>query len=176
MGSERMPRPREVGPGEIVSTKLSLRDAQLLRELAKREGLSVSHLLRKIVLEYLQRMGVAPEAPAGADPQQPQPDPLTLLEVEDLRSAVSRLEKQVERLEAMAKPLLVGRSGPRVLRGSDLELMDRVQRGVFRLRREWYELKRWWARLNRESQLPLDDVKGRLIDLHGRIRSVERAL
>jgi len=88
MGSERMPRPREVGPGEIVSTKLSLRDAQLLRELAKREGLSVSHLLRKIVLEYLQRMGVAPEAPAGADPQQPQPDPLTLLEVEDLRSAV----------------------------------------------------------------------------------------
>ena len=76
----------------------------------------------------------------------------------------------------MAKPLLVGRSGPRVLRGSDLELMDRVQRGVFRLRREWYELKRWWARLNRESQLPLDDVKGRLIDLHGRIRSVERAL
>ncbi|MEM1523048.1 MAG: hypothetical protein QXU69_08475 [Thermofilaceae archaeon] len=175
MGSERMPRPREVGPGEIVSTKLSLRDAQLLRELAKREGLSVSHLLRKIVLEYLQRMGVAQEASAaGADPQQP--DPLTLLEVEDLRSAVSRLEKQVERLEAMAKPLLVGRSGPRVLRGSDLELMDRVQRGVFRLRREWYELKRWWARLNRESQLPLDDVKGRLIDLHGRIRSVERAL
>ncbi|MEM2409717.1 MAG: hypothetical protein QXF87_04325, partial [Thermofilaceae archaeon] len=119
--------------------------------------------------------GVAPEAPAGADPQQPQPDPLTLLEVEDLRSAVSRLEKQVERLEAMAKPLLVGRSGgPRVLRGSDLELMDRVQRGVYRLRREWYEQKRWWARLNRE--IPLDDVKEKLINLHGRISGVERAL
>ncbi|MEM4454303.1 MAG: hypothetical protein QXT28_06320 [Thermofilaceae archaeon] len=175
MGSERMPRPREVGPGEIVSTKLSLRDAQLLRELAKREGLSVSHLLRKIVLEYLQRRGVAQEASAaGADP--PQPDPLDLLEVEDLRDAVSRLEKQVERLEAMARPLLVGRSGPRVLTSSDLDLMERVQKRVFRLRQEWYELKRWWARLSRESQLPLDDVKGRLIALHGRIKGVERAL
>ncbi|MEM1820190.1 MAG: hypothetical protein QXU64_01190, partial [Thermofilaceae archaeon] len=158
----------------IVLTSRLKREAE---RLVQAKGLSsLSALIRMLLEDYIQQAsGSAPGVENGGnDP--PQPDPLTLLEVEDLKDAVSRLEKQVERLEAMAKPLLVGRSGPRVLRGSDLELMDRVQRGVFRLRKEWYELKRWWARLSRESGLPLDEEKGKLINLHGRIKGVEKAL
>jgi len=163
--------------GVTLSAHVPLSLKQRVEEIANARGLSTSDIVRQALEEYLQRMGELPASNPGSDPPAPpQPDPLTLLEVEDLRSAVSRLEKQVERLEAMAKPLLVGRSGPRVLRGSDLELMDRVQRGVFRLRKEWYELKRWWARLSRESGLPLNEEKGKLINLHGRIRDVEKAL
>ncbi|MEM4846177.1 MAG: hypothetical protein QW794_00275 [Thermosphaera sp.] len=172
-----MPRPRELEDRVIVPIVLTSRLKREAERLVQAKGLSsLSALIRMLLEDYIQQAsGSAPGVENGGnDP--PQPDPLTLLEVEDLRSAVSRLEKQVERLEAMAKPLLVGRSGPRVLRGSDLELMERVQRGVFRLRKEWYELKRWWARLSRESGLPLDEEKGKLINLHGRIKGVEKAL
>ncbi|MEM4021711.1 MAG: hypothetical protein QXI18_05000 [Nitrososphaerota archaeon] len=164
-----MPRPREIGPGEIVSTKLSVEDAKRFRERAKQEGLNPSQLLRKIILQYLSQQGAPPST--ADDP--PQPDPLTLLEVEDLRDAVSQLEQQVAQLEAMAKPFLA-RSGPRVLTSSDLKEREWIRKRVRKLREEWYEKKRWWARLNRE--IPLDDVKQKLIELHGRIRSVERAL
>ncbi|MEM0460099.1 MAG: hypothetical protein QXZ31_09560 [Thermofilaceae archaeon] len=172
-----MPRPRELEDRVIVPIVLTSRLKREAERLVQAKGLpSLSALIRMLLEDYIRQASEsAPHAENGGnDP--PQPDPLTLLEVEDLRSAVSRLEKQVERLEAMAKPLLVGRSGPRVLRGSDLELMDKVQRGVFRLRKEWYELKRWWARLSRESGLPLNEEKGKLINLHGRIREVEKAL
>ncbi|MEM1696172.1 MAG: hypothetical protein QXQ90_06210 [Desulfurococcaceae archaeon] len=172
-----MPRPRELEDRVIVPIVLTSRLKREAERLVQAKGLSsLSALIRMLLEDYIQQAsGSAPGVENGGnDP--PQPDPLTLLEVEDLKDAVSRLEKQVERLEAMAKPLLVGRSGPRVLRGSDLELMDRVQRGVFRLRKEWYELKRWWARLSRESGLPLDEEKGKLINLHGRIKGVEKAL
>ncbi|MEM4853382.1 MAG: hypothetical protein QXQ60_07430 [Thermofilum sp.] len=165
-----MPRPREIGPGEIVSTKLSVEDAKRFRERAKQEGLNPSQLLRKIILQYLSQQGAPP--PTADDP--PQPDPLTLLEVMDLRDAVSRLERQVAQLEAMAKPFLARSGSPRVLTSRDLEERRKLQKRVCNIRGEWYELKRWWARLNRE--IPLDDVKGKLIELHGRIKTVEKAL
>ncbi|MEM1909502.1 MAG: ribbon-helix-helix protein, CopG family [Thermofilaceae archaeon] len=171
-------RPRKLKePGVTLSAHVPLSLKQKVEEVANARGVSVSDIVRLALEEYLQRMGAAQEASAaGADPppDPPQPDPLTLLEVEDLRDAVSQLERQVAQLEAMAKPFLVGRSGPRVLTSRDLEERRKLQKRVCNIREEWYEKKRWWARLNRE--IPLDDVKQKLIELHGRIKTVEKAL
>ncbi|MEM4562478.1 MAG: hypothetical protein QXI55_00920 [Thermofilum sp.] len=170
-----MPRPRELEDRVIVPIVLTSRLKREAERLVQAKGLpSLSALIRMLLEDYIrQASGSAPGAENGGnDP--PQPDPLTLLEVEDLRSAVSQLEKQVAQLEAMAKPFLVGRSGPRVLTSRDLEERRKLQKRVCNIREEWYKQKRWWARLNRE--IPLDDVKQKLIELHGRISGVEKAL
>ncbi|MEM4976124.1 MAG: ribbon-helix-helix protein, CopG family [Desulfurococcaceae archaeon] len=165
-----MPRPREIGPGEIISTKLSIEDARRLRELARREGMSVSQLLRKIILQYLSQKTELP-TPLSDDPS-PQLDPLTAVELEDFKEALSSFEKKVKELELAVKPLTEGRTiGPvgqrRTLTSSEMQLINRIKN----LRSEWLRYKRWYKSIgHRDSELTT-----RLANIYNIIRTLEKS-
>ncbi|MEM1631870.1 MAG: hypothetical protein QXX83_07040 [Thermofilum sp.] len=147
-----MPRPREIGPGEIVSTKLALSDVQLLREMAKREGVTVSKLLRKIILQYLHQAAqgnsnlTATNTVSDPVPQPPTYPIYTTEEIfEDFKSKLHRLERKVEELELSLKPLMVGRIGTkgygfRTLSGSERQYLSQILKRCSSLSSEWYEL------------------------------------
>ena len=53
-----MPRPPQLGAYKIVGFAIEIEYYNMLRELAFEKGLTVSELLRRIVYEYLEKLGL----------------------------------------------------------------------------------------------------------------------
>jgi hypothetical protein len=155
-----MPRPRVFRQREVVAFALEAEHAALLRELARREGVSLSELLRRVVLRWLEeeagiRCGMSLAAPAGRAGPGPAAvaDELDRAEVEDLLDAVRRLHAIVP-----AQGTRWGGRGP----SHDV---------IMAWRRRWYELKRWLRHLEaRVADQRLDEARRLLLEVHARLR------
>ncbi|MEM4454848.1 MAG: ribbon-helix-helix protein, CopG family [Thermofilaceae archaeon] len=165
-----MPRPREIGPGEIISTKLSLRDAALLRSLARKEGVNVSKLVRRVLLEYIRKAypDANPEAPIDSLPES-EPDPLLEAERADFIDALEKLEKRVRELEYRAQPLFSAAAVGMRLSSEDYRLKLNLRNEAISLKKRWYELRRWY------SHLPKDrSTSERMASLLRRLHTLEK--
>jgi len=101
-----MPRRKKLERWEWLTLAVEERDLRLIEEVARREGVSRSEMVRRILREWLEgearlryglRLTLQPGAQAAA--ADPELDPLTRLEVEELRKGVQSLEREVAALE-----------------------------------------------------------------------------
>lgn len=156
-----MPRPREVGPGEIVSTKLSLRDAQLLKLLAQQKGIGVSKLVRQILLSYIYThypQGQQEDTSLDNHNIIEAKDPLDVLEEEEFKEALNKLEKTVD--TAIKSLQVMKNQGYGYRTYSSYELPN-----AWDLLQKWNKLKRWYRKMPRNREF-----SEALVQLHRKIK------
>lgn len=163
-----MPRPREIGVGKVVGTKLSQTDAELLEALARREGVSVSKLVRRILLEYIHR--ALQSAPPDFKPEPPKPDPLDEMEWGDFLRAVDKLEREVDRYLELTRRFGARKEGEPLVLLSGGGRVEVYMPSVSKLFSRWNTLKRWYKSLKRREY----EVSRRLVDIHEKIKEYGR--
>ncbi|MEM4853495.1 MAG: CopG family transcriptional regulator [Thermofilum sp.] len=155
----------------MVSLLLPEQLIDAIDKIARSRGIERSQLIREILENYVRQSGAAPDAPeVKLDPPQPQLDPLTTVELEDFKEALSNFEKKVKEVQLMVEPFLQGRTigpvGRRTLTSSEMQLMNRVKN----LRSEWLRFKRWYKSIGHRDP----DLATRLADLYNIIRMMEK--
>lgn len=174
----RVGRPRKL-PERGVSRTFYLSSSLLaaLEKVAAMKNKTVSEVVRDAIEAYLKAHGLSEEQGENAQPQQvvdPPPDPLLEVEKEDFMDALQRLEKDVEKLEAVALALqkhLAHGGGVRVLSSEEVRRRNEAVNTVYKLRQRWYQLRGWYKHLPQDKA-----VTERMASLLRRIQSVERAL
>jgi hypothetical protein len=143
-GGLGVPRPPVLARPKIVPIVFEESIYSELKRVAASRGVSVSSLIREIVVSYLQ--SVNPRA-TGSAPSDPPPgskiDPVVLADIEDLEEELSVLEKIVSGVESNL--LKIGNpSGPiygAIVR-QQLEKLDEAESRLRRIRQAYYRLRR----------------------------------
>ena len=146
-----MPRPRVLRErGVVMHFYIESSYAQLVEEIARREGKSVSELLREIVLRWLEsearerygfRLATQQDDVRELEARLAE-DPVLDVELKDLEQAVERLESDAHALEYKIDDLIAKRYDLRTfIRWDDIQA----------LRERWQRLKKWYYAVRRQA-------------------------
>jgi dynactin complex subunit len=174
-----VPRPPVLERPRIVPIVFEERLYDELRKIASSRGVSVSSLIREIVLKYLSSTSSTQSAnsltPSTTDPPQGV-DPVVKMDIEELAEeigeverAVSRVEKQLEENTKLPRSLL-----DFWLKNNRAKLLDKLvkaENALKKLRYKYYSVKR-----KTRSSSEVEQLASRMYALKSKIRELEERL
>lgn len=172
-----MPRPRILEMGRVYTVYLDNWIGELLKKQAHERGISISALIREIVIEHLGKNKKPSDQPSqSAEEDPPGIDPVIRADVEDFEEEVLRLESALTNIESevarnpyltkpIANPLLES------IRQNLMSSISNAEDKLKKLRQKYYHLRRV-AR----GYEGLDKLAAKLYDLRKRIRDLRKQL
>jgi len=178
-----MPRPKVLRErGAVLHVYIESSYAEVLEGVARREGKSVSALLREIVTAWLEgearfkygfQLALARDGPAG--PPRGREDPLEELELEELKSELESLEREVGELARVVQQLQ--RLGWDAARSLHLPERYQLRERVYRKLKRWHSLRRLLRRLSqRLSHEELFALSSQMAEVKKRLNDLLAAL
>jgi polyhydroxyalkanoate synthesis regulator phasin len=174
-----VPRPPVLERPKIVPIVFEERLYLELRKIASSRGISVSSLIREIVMKYLGSTSSAqaddPPAPSAADPPQ-SVDLVVKMDIEELEEEVGEVEKTVKKIEEqLEKSSKLPRNILEFWLKNDRvklqEALVRAENKLKKLRQKYYSVKRK-TRNNSE----VEALASRMYTLKSRIKQLEARL
>jgi len=148
-----MPRPPKRRETVIMSISIERELVLALKKAAREQGVSVSSLVERILLDALGKEVGTSQVPA--DPPSSDPvDPLEQLEAEEFFSELEKFEREVEELEKVVKAVASRGGGPALK-----PHLDHFRRQAWRKIERWHSLRRLYARC-RNALPPQKRVEG----------------
>jgi polyhydroxyalkanoate synthesis regulator phasin len=175
-----MPRPPVLERPRVVPIVFEEKLYLELRRIADSRGVSVSSLIREIVLKYLGSISTVeaddPPAPGNTIDPPPGVDPVVQMDIEELAEEVSEIEKTVLSVEsALGKYSSLPRSQLdfwfKHNRDKLLDRLVKAENALRKLRYKYYRLKRS-AKNNGE----VEALANRMYALKNKIKQLEGRL
>jgi hypothetical protein len=174
-----MPRPQVLERPKIVPIVFEEKLYVELKRIASSRGVSVSSLIREIVLKYLSSTSSVqvsdPLVPSTIDPPLGI-DPVVKMDIEDLVEEVSEIERSVSSVEeALSKSAGLPRNQLEFwFKHNRDKLLDRLVKAentLRKLRYKYYRLKR-----NTKNNGEVEQLASRMYTLKSKIRELEKRL
>jgi hypothetical protein len=174
-----MPRPQVLERPKIVPIVFEEKLYVELKRIASSRGVSVSSLIREIVLKYLSSTSSVqvsdPLVPSAIDPP-PGIDPVVKMDIEDLAEDVSEVERSVSNVElALAEASKLPKAQIdfwfKHNRDKLLDRLVKAENSLRKLRYKYYRLKRS-AKNNGE----VEQLASRMYTLKSKIKELEKRL